>query len=54
VNALNDGISGEMVALRAQEIVMVPLEEAIGHLKTVRLHNDIIRTARGMSVSFGD
>ena len=54
VNAVHSGISGEMVALRAQDIVTVPLEEATGHLKTVRPHNDLIRTARGLGVSFGD
>lgn len=54
VNALHDGISGEMVALRAQDIITVPLEEATGHLKTVRPHSDLIRTARGLGVSFGD
>ena len=54
VSAIHSGISGEMVALRAQEIVTVPLEEATGHLKTVRPHNDLIRTARSLGVSFGD
>ncbi len=54
VNAVHTGISGEMVALRAQEIVTVPLEEATGHLKTVRPHNDLIRTARSLGISFGD
>jgi 6-phosphofructokinase 1 len=54
VNAVHNGIFGEMVALRAQEIITVPLEEATGHMKTVRHHNDLIRTARGLGVSFGD
>ena len=54
VTALNDGITGEMVALRAQDIITVPLESVIGHLKTVRPHNDLIRTARGLGVGFGD
>ena len=54
VTALNDGITGEMVALRAQDIITVPLEEACGHLKTVRPHSDLVRTARGLGVSFGD
>lgn len=54
VNALHNGIVGEMVALRAQEITTVPLEEVVGHIKTVRPHNDLIRTARGIGVSFGD
>jgi ATP-dependent phosphofructokinase / diphosphate-dependent phosphofructokinase len=54
VTALNDNITGEMVALRAQDIITVPLEEACGHLKTVRPHSDLVRTSRGLGVSFGD
>jgi len=54
VMALHDGITGEMVALRAQDIITVPLEEACGHLKTVRPHSDLVRTARGIGVGFGD
>lgn len=54
VAAIHNGLSGEMVALRAQEIVTVPLEEATGHLKTVRPHNDLIRTARSLGITFGD
>ncbi len=54
VNAIHDGITSEMVALRAQDITTVPLEEATGHIKTVRLHSDLIRTARGLGVEFGD
>jgi ATP-dependent phosphofructokinase / diphosphate-dependent phosphofructokinase len=54
VNAIHDGITGEMVALRAQDIITVPLEEATGHIKTVRPHSDLIRTARGLGVEFGD
>jgi len=54
VNALDDGITGEMVALRAQDIITVPLEEACGHLKTVRPHSDLVRTARGIGVGFGN
>jgi 6-phosphofructokinase 1 len=54
VNAVHDGITGEMVALRAQDIITVPIESVIGHLKTVRPHNDLIRTARGLGVGFGD
>jgi ATP-dependent phosphofructokinase / diphosphate-dependent phosphofructokinase len=54
VNAIHDGITGEMVALRAQDIITVPLEEATGHLKTVRPHSDLIRTARGLGITFGE
>lgn len=54
VNAIHNGIVGEMVALRAQEIITVPLDEIVGHIKTVRPHNDMIRTARALGVCFGD
>jgi 6-phosphofructokinase 1 len=54
VNAIHSGISGEMVALRAQEIITVPLDEIVGHIKVVRPHNDLIRTARSLGVCFGD
>ncbi|HWQ13071.1 MAG TPA: ATP-dependent 6-phosphofructokinase [Roseiflexaceae bacterium] len=53
VNAIHDGITGEMVALRAQDIVTVPLEEATGHIKTVRPHSDLVRTARSLGIVFG-
>lgn len=54
VNAIHDGITGEMVALSAQNIITVPLEAVTGHIKTVRPHNDLIRTARNIGVGFGD
>ncbi|HMO57071.1 MAG TPA: ATP-dependent 6-phosphofructokinase [Roseiflexaceae bacterium] len=54
VNAIHDGISGEMVALRAQDVITVPLEEAVGHIKTIRPHSDQVRSARSLGVSFGD
>lgn len=54
VVAVDSGISGEMVALRAQDIITVPLEEAVGHLKTIRIHSDQVRTARSLGVVFGD
>lgn len=54
VHAAVRGVFGEMVALRAQEIVTVPLEEAVGHLKTVRPHSDLVQSARSLGVSFGD
>lgn len=54
VSAARDGIFGEMVALRAQEIVTVPLTEATGHLKTVRTHSDLVLCGRALGVCFGD
>jgi ATP-dependent phosphofructokinase / diphosphate-dependent phosphofructokinase len=43
-----------MVALRAGDIVDVSLGEAVAILKRVDVHGDAVRTARGMSISFGD
>ena len=37
IDAVHDGDSGVMVALRGTEIVRVPLKEATGQLKTVPL-----------------
>ncbi len=54
VNAAASQIFGEMVALRGQEIVTVPLAEACGHLKTVRPHSDLVLCARSLGISFGD
>ncbi|GAB4430562.1 MAG: ATP-dependent 6-phosphofructokinase [Chloroflexi bacterium OHK40] len=54
VKAAQEGVFGEMVALRAQEITMVPLAEATGHLKTVRPHSDLVICGRSLGVSFGD
>jgi 6-phosphofructokinase 1 len=54
VSAAAKGIYGEMVALRAQDIITVPLTEATGHLKTVRPHSDLVLCARALGVSFGD
>ena len=54
VRALHDGITGEMVALSAQDITTVPMAEAVSHLKTIRPHSDLVRTAKGIGIAFGD
>jgi hypothetical protein len=43
-----------MVALSAQDITTVPMIEAVSHLKTIRPHSDLVRTARGVGTIFGD
>ena len=48
------GKFGSMVALRSAEICAVPIEEAIGQMKTILLDSDIIQTARSLGISFGD
>lgn len=54
VNAIVNEVYGEMVSLQAQEITTVPLVEACGHLKTVRPHSDLVRSARSLGVIFGN
>ena len=48
------GMFGTMAALRSTEIVAVPIEEAIGQMKSVPMNSDILRTARSLGISFGD
>ncbi len=48
------GQFGQMVALRGDEIVAVPLADAIGHLKRVDPSCQMVRTARSVGIVFGD
>jgi len=54
VQAAARGIYGEMVALRGQDIVTVPLDEACSHLNRVRPHSDLVLCARSLGIVFGD
>jgi 6-phosphofructokinase 1 len=54
LEAVRDGESEGMVALRGQDIVRVPLAEAVSRLRLVEEDNAVLRTARHMSVKFGD
>ncbi|HIS69490.1 MAG TPA: 6-phosphofructokinase [Candidatus Gallacutalibacter stercoravium] len=49
-----EGKYGNMVALRNNEIVPVPLQEVAGKLKTVPTDSSIVRAARQIGVCFGD
>jgi 6-phosphofructokinase 1 len=49
-----EGRFGNTVALRCNEIVAVPLAEAIGHLKRVDPKCQMVQTARGVGIVFGD
>ncbi|MCC6568031.1 MAG: ATP-dependent 6-phosphofructokinase [Anaerolineales bacterium] len=49
-----EGKFDRMVALRAEKIVDVSLEEVVTTIKRVNLNDDAILTARNMGVSFGD
>lgn len=54
VRLASQGFFGQMVALDPPHIKSVPLEDAIGRLKTVPLTSDILRAARDMGISFGE
>jgi 6-phosphofructokinase 1 len=45
---------GCMVAYQPPDIVPVKLTEAIGRLRTVPPHGDIVQTARALGITFGD
>ncbi|HOP03151.1 MAG TPA: ATP-dependent 6-phosphofructokinase [Tenuifilaceae bacterium] len=48
------GEYGKMVAYRHPNIVAVPLSEAVDHPNYVEPNCDLIRTAKGIGISFGD
>jgi ATP-dependent phosphofructokinase / diphosphate-dependent phosphofructokinase len=52
VRALSNGQTGKMVALRANEVITVPLADAIANLKTVNVEGQLVRTARDIGISF--
>lgn len=52
VRALVDGKNGEMVALRAGQVVTVPLVDAIANIKCVNAEGQLVRTARDIGISF--
>ncbi len=54
VRTLASGVSGVMVVLDPPDLRHVPLDQVVGHLKTVPLHCDTIATARDLGVCLGD
>lgn len=54
VRALAEGYTNVMVALQTPNITFVPLADAVHRLRTVPLDAELIRTARDLSISFGD
>lgn len=53
-NFIRDGKFGNMVAIRNNQIVPVPLSEVAGKLKTVPPDCDIVQAARDLGLSMGD
>ena len=54
VRAIEIGKFDHMVGLHSPEIALVPLEEALGVQKRVRIDGDTVLTARDLGISFGD
>jgi ATP-dependent phosphofructokinase / diphosphate-dependent phosphofructokinase len=54
VRFVEAGKFGMMAAVQSTEIVAVPIEEAIGQMKSVPMDSDILITARSLGISFGD
>lgn len=52
VRALVSGKNGEMVALKAGQVVTVPLAEAIANVKCVNADGQLVRTGRDIGISF--
>jgi 6-phosphofructokinase 1 len=54
VRAIADEKWGHMVALQSPHIVTIPIEEALAAPKRVDPLHDVVLTARGTGISFGD
>ena len=54
VRALEEGLSGVMVALAFPNVVYVNLEEVAGRMKAVPMNSDTLQTGRDLGISFGD
>ena len=54
VRALDEGLSGVMVALGFPNVNYVSLEEVAGRMKAVPLDSDTLQTGRDLGVCFGD
>ena len=54
VRALDEGVSGIMVALAFPNVNYVPLEDVAGRMKAVPLDGDTLQTARDVGICLGD
>ncbi|MEW6068243.1 MAG: 6-phosphofructokinase [Nitrospirota bacterium] len=54
IRLVETGKFGSMVALHSTKICDVPIEDAIGQMKTVPSESDIVHTAKALGISFGD
>ena len=54
VDLIAEGGFGKMVCLHKTQIDAVSIADAVGQLKTVNPHGQIVNTARAIGISFGD
>jgi phosphofructokinase-like protein len=54
VRALADGRFGEVVVLKGGEIATIPMSQCEGRVRTIPADDEMIRTARGIGIAFGD
>jgi ATP-dependent phosphofructokinase / diphosphate-dependent phosphofructokinase len=54
VRALEQGLSGVMVALAFPNVVYVALADVAGRMKAVPLDGDTVQTARDLGICLGD
>ncbi len=54
VHRLGEGRYGEVVVMQGGEVRTVPMLETAGKVRTVPADHEIIRTARGLGIAFGD
>jgi len=54
VDLIAEGKFAHMVALRSDDIVAIPISEAIARYRNVNLDCNLMRTARGLGICFGD
>jgi 6-phosphofructokinase 1 len=54
VRALDEGLSGVMVALAFPNVNYIALEEVAGRMKAVPMDSDTLQTARDLGICLGD
>jgi 6-phosphofructokinase 1 len=54
VELVASGQLGHMVALRSDEVVAVPLSDAVARIKRVPPDGELVRAARSVGITFGD
>jgi ATP-dependent phosphofructokinase / diphosphate-dependent phosphofructokinase len=51
---VDEGLFGNMVALKPPTVVAVPLHQVVGKVRQVPLDSDVIRSARDLGIGFGE